>query len=83
MATTGKCSRKPYRCKSCGYEKQIGTNHWGECYGFGNLNHCPRCPQIEPTVWLCQEKPPEGMEIPEPWEIVRLGDVAEIIEGGK
>jgi hypothetical protein len=56
---------------SCGQEKEIGTNHWGECYPF-----CSVCQRH--TVWVCQEEMPEGYEKPEPWKLVKLGDIAEI-----
>ncbi len=84
MPTTGKLSRKPYKCKECGHEKQIQTNHWGECYSLGNYNTCPVCPPFKrPTVWICQEPLPENMGVPEPWKTVGLGQIATIIEDEK
>ncbi len=69
MQTTGKISYKKYSCKQCGHEKQIDTNHYGECYSFGNYNNCPKCPPFRrPTTWVCMETPPEGMGVPEPWQ---------------
>lgn len=79
MKTTGQYSVKPYKCKECGYEKEIGTNHWGECYSFGNYNTCPNCPPWKrPNTWVCLESPPEGIELPEPWKLVKLGDIVDI-----
>ncbi len=75
---TGKYSHKLYKCRTCGHEQMIGTNHWGECYSWGYVNACPSCHwkhSYEPTVWECQEQPPEGYSKPEPWKMVRLGDL--------
>lgn len=36
--TTGKASHKTYKCRNCGHEKSIQTNHWSSC-----MNHCPSC----------------------------------------
>jgi len=81
VKTTEKIRYKRYRCKACGFEKMIDTNHYGECYSLGRLNHCPKCPPMEPTVWVCCEEPPEGMGKPAPWRQVKLGDICEIVEG--
>jgi hypothetical protein len=79
MKTTGKVCYKPYKCKECGFKKQIQTNHHGECYSLGNYNVCPACPPFKrPTTWVCCEKPPEGMGVPEPWKTVKLGDICTI-----
>jgi len=79
---TGPYSIKPYRCRSCGYISQIGTNHWGECYP-----RCRNCGWKHPLeagqVHECLEPPPPGYDIPEPWKRVRLGDIAEIVKGVK
>lgn len=72
MKTTGKYSNKPYRCMQCGTEKLLGTNHWGECYPF-----CYVCQTT--TVWECLEPIPDGYKKPEPWKLVKLGDVCEIV----
>lgn len=78
--TTEKIRGKEYVCGSCGHKKVINTNHYGECYSFGNWNRCPKCPPMNlPTVWVCTESPPEHMDKPEPWKIVKLGDVATIV----
>lgn len=80
--TTEKARGKEYACKTCGHKKVIDTNHYGECYSFGNWNRCPKCiPSNLPTVWVCTESPPDGMGVPEPWKIARLGDVATIVRG--
>lgn len=74
--TTGACSSKPYRCTHCGHERQVVTNHWGEIY-----SPCPACSWKRPgqaTVSTCVEPVPEGYGVPEPWKIVKLGDVADI-----
>jgi hypothetical protein len=73
MQTTGKISYKKYACKQCGHEKLIDTNHYGECYSWGNFNLCPKCPPYKrPNTWVCQEAPPEGMGIPDPWKTVEI-----------
>ncbi len=84
---------KAYRCAKCGHEKQIETNHYGECYSLGNYNRCPKCGPLPPdkkhpqwvqypvTVWQCAEPVPEGGFVPEKWKLVRLGDIVEIVEG--
>ena len=82
MPTTGKYTHKKYRCKSCGFESMIGTNHWGECYP-----RCKNCGWKRPMecgqVHECLEPMPEGYDKPEPWKMVKLGDICEIIVGGK
>ena len=76
MATTERVRKKAYACKACGHEKELETNHYGECYSFGTYTMCPNCHDAEQvTVWVCQEAPPEGMGVPEPWRRVRLGDL--------
>ena len=73
MKTTGKYSVKPYECTECGNEIETGTNHWGECYPF-----CKVCGKHTPH--MCTEEVPEGYGTPEPWKMVKLEDVCEIIE---
>ena len=69
MKTTGKYSHKLYKCSECGHESSLGTNHWGECY--------PRCPKCgKQTIHKCLEPILEGYGIPEPWKMVKLGDIA-------
>lgn len=83
MPTIGKYSYKDFKCRHCGHVKKIGTNHWGECYSLGNYNSCPACGWKRPmdvTIWDCIEPIPEGYTKPEPWKIVKLGDICEIIE---
>ena len=78
--TCEKMRSKRYRCSECGHEKEIQTNHYGECYSFGNYNRCPKCPTYNgPTIWVCQEQPPDHMDKPEPWKIAKLGDVVNIV----
>lgn len=59
---------KKYKCKRCGFVKEIDTNHYGECYSLGHFNACPQCPPYAKypefggsTTWICLEKPP-GVE---------------------
>ena len=77
MKTTGKITAKMYRCKSCGHESLHSTNHYGEIY--------PRCtacgwkhPMEMGQVHTCLEPLPEGMGVPEPWKMVKLGDIATV-----
>jgi len=71
--TIGHMSFKVYACSRCGHEKEMQTNHWGECYSLGNYDTCPGCPPIDrPTVWQCQEKPPETHSVAEPWTIAKV-----------
>jgi len=77
--TTSKYSVKKYKCTSCGHISNIGSNHWGQVY--------PRCkacgwkhPMEMGQVHECLEPVPEGMGVPEPWKMVRLGDIYEIKE---
>lgn len=72
MQTIGKYSYKPYQCDTCGQEKELGTNHWGECYPV-----CDVCGKQ--TIWKCLEPVPEGFTKPDPWNFVKLGDVADIL----
>lgn len=61
-------SLKLYRCKECGHEQRIQTNHYGECYSFGNYNTCPQCPPYKrPNTWVCVEPVPKDGWVPEPW----------------
>lgn len=60
-----KIERKAYKCKRCGTEKLIETNHFGECYSAGHYNTCPSCPPWAKypefggtTTWECVAKPP-------------------------
>jgi hypothetical protein len=72
--TTGKYTTKPYVCTTCGHKHNIGTNHWGECYP-----RCTNCGVV--CAHKCLEPVPEGYSIPETWKIMRLGDIATIVEG--
>ena len=72
MKATGKYSLKPYKCTGCSQEKEIGTNHWGECYPYCNICN-------KQTVWECLEEVPEGYTKPKPWKWTTLGEVAEIL----
>lgn len=72
---------KPYRCTHCEHVRMVQTNHWGEVY-----SRCPNCSwkrPIDATVSVPVGPVPEGAWVPEPWQQVRLGDVAEIHGGGK
>jgi hypothetical protein len=75
LKTTGPYSNKLYRCNKCKSEKMIGTNHWGEIYPV-----CKRCGEVHGMT--CMEPMPEGYAMPEPWKIVKLGDIATIVQGG-
>lgn len=80
MITTGKYSQKLYRCRECGHEQMQGTNHWGECYSWGNCNKCPACGWKHPmdvTIWDCVETAPNGYSKPLPWKIVKLSEILE------
>lgn len=74
--TTGKLTYKQYKCAICETEKSIQTNHWGECYPY-----CFKCQQQ--TEWRCMESPPPGVIKPPKWKQVKLGDIVDIIPGGK
>jgi len=80
--TTGKYSIKPYECTRCGHQHKIGTNHWGETYGS-----CPNCQWKYPmeigSTHKCLEPVPDGYDLPPKWTRVKLGDIAEIITGGR
>lgn len=82
--TTEGIRAKLYRCKECGFERQIETNHYGECYSFGSYGRCPKM-HVEPpnprrpqdvtyrvTTWVCAEPAPEGMGTPVPWEMATI-----------
>lgn len=80
LPTTGPVSVKLYRCTRCGREEKHSTNHWGDIY--------PRCegcswknPMDPSVVMECLEPMPNGYAKPEPWQKVRLGDVAKIVHG--
>lgn len=67
-------SLKPYKCKECGHEKQLDTNHYGECYSFGRYNTCPKCPPYKKyseyggsTTWLFNGELPKDAWIPDKW----------------
>lgn len=66
---SNKVNYKPYKCKECGYEKEIQTNHYGECYSFGNHNTCPSCPPFKrPNVWVFNGDKPQEAWVPAPWK---------------
>lgn len=57
-----KITFKKYKCKRCEHEKEIDTNHYGECYSWGRYNTCPACPPYAKysefggsTTWICME----------------------------
>jgi DNA-directed RNA polymerase subunit RPC12/RpoP len=74
---TGKVTPKLYKCTECGFEQLHSTNHWGEIYPS-----CPNCSWKKPmqlgVVWECLEPIPEGYQKPEPWKMVKLGDICSI-----
>ena len=77
MKTTGAYSIKPYRCRHCGHESQIGTNHWGATYG-----RCAGCSWKRPldaNCHDCLEAPPPGVGLPAEWPVVKLGDIVEVL----
>jgi hypothetical protein len=74
LPTTGKYSYKQYKCTKCQGEYPIGTNHYGECYPL-----CRKCGHV--ATHVCLEPVPEGMGVPEPWKLVKLGDICEIVPG--
>ena len=74
-----KISFKHYKCKECGHEKEINTNHYGECYSLGTMNACPGHPVAHGTVWEFAGELPEGAWVPEPWTKHKLGDLLEEI----
>ena len=80
--TTGRISAKQYRCTRCGHEETHSTNHWGDIYP-----RCSGCSWKNPlspiVVMECLEPIPEGFAKPEPWRIVKLGDIATVVVGRK
>lgn len=73
---TGKVSHKQYKCTRCGHVSSQQTNHYGETYGPCVCNW--KNPMKGNPVHECLETRPEGWEKPEPWKMVKLGDIAEI-----
>ena len=74
---TSRVSSKRYRCVHCGAESMISTNHYGEVY-----SRCDSCAWKRPgqgNRHVCLELVPEGMGAPEPWQLVKLGDICEIV----
>lgn len=67
---------KAYRCVDCGAESQESTNHYGEIYS--RCNACAWKRPHGPFRKECIEPKPEGAWIPEPWQVVRLGDIVDI-----
>ena len=76
---TGPYSGKPYKCNRCGNVSNIGTNHWGEVYS--RCSNCSWKHPLEADSHECLEPVPDGFDIPEPWTVTTLGEIAEIIEG--
>lgn len=70
---TGKYTYKPYECTYCGFEKEMGTNHWGDCY--------PQCPHCGNMVFKCNEPVPVGYGTPEKWKFLKLGSICTITPG--
>lgn len=77
--TTSKISYKRYQCTACGHVSEQQTNHYGDCYP-----PCRKCGWKRPMETgqrhICLEAVPEGMGVPAPWKMVKLGDIAEIKE---
>jgi DNA-directed RNA polymerase subunit RPC12/RpoP len=67
---------KKYRCAYCGAESMESTNHYGEIYSRCNACAWKRPGQAHRKE--CIEEKPEGAWVPEPWTLVRLGDIADI-----
>ncbi len=67
-------SLKHYSCNSCGYDKEIDTNHFGQCYSLGDYNMCPNC-GAQPTVWECKADIPPGTVIPPDWKLIKFEDI--------
>ena len=74
MQTTGKMSAKPYRCR-CGMEREITTNHWGECYSECHVCYVESNGERFQGKWTCLEAPPPGIGLPRPWTEVTLHEV--------
>ena len=75
-ATTQSVTVKRYRCKRCGHEQEISTNHYGECYSWGHVNTCPACPPWAKysefggsTTWECVTPCPPDMDKPKNWTV--------------
>jgi hypothetical protein len=77
LPTTSKYSVKKYKCTSCGYISNHGTNHYGQIYP-----RCRECGWNHPMeigqVHVCLESVPEGMGVPAPWKTVKLGDICSV-----
>lgn len=59
---SAKITKKRYACQRCGHEVTQKTNHYGETYGLGHFNTCPKCPPWAKypehggaQVWVCVE----------------------------
>jgi len=76
--TITKISTKPYQCSECGHQEPHNTNHYGEIY-----IQCRKCSWKSPMnsikVFRCLGTLPEGMDLPEPWKLTKLGDIAKIV----
>lgn len=73
--TTGKYSIKPYQCNECQNVENHGTNHWGEIYNI----RCKECGwKTHLSTFTCLESCPETHDMPEKWQIVKLGDLFKI-----
>lgn len=77
--TIGAVRSKTYRCKRCGHEQQIKTNHFGECYSMGHFSCCPACPPWAKypefggsTTWICVEPCPAEMDKPANWQVATV-----------
>jgi DNA-directed RNA polymerase subunit RPC12/RpoP len=82
MATTiGKVTMKRYRCRGCGRESMRSTNNYGDIYITCNTCSWKTPPELIST-YECLEPLPEDWERPEPWKVVKLGDIADIVKGG-
>ena len=82
--TTGKVTTKRYRCAHCSAEHDVATNHYGEVYSRCPNSSClsrrPSCNSTyQPPRHVCLDELPQGMGRPEPWKVVKLGDVLEIV----
>ena len=68
-----KAEYRNYKCKECGSIKLIQTNHYGECYSFGNYNTCTNCPPYKrPNTWVFDGEIPVNGFVPVPWETKKI-----------
>ncbi|MCK5641587.1 MAG: hypothetical protein KAJ19_12365 [Gammaproteobacteria bacterium] len=77
IKTIGKPSSKPYKCRTCGMEYEVVTNHWGAIYST-----CPaqwKHP-TETDMSDCQESPPAGYWVPSEWKKSKLSNLVDLFK---